>query len=611
MKSLYLLLTEALSEDERKIHSLPSYEEISSNEGGEQMATLYRVAFKYQLDNIFKNGYSRDFTGSKGGNMYGPGVYCTFKLSDSIHNVETKPEYGDCIVMMKLVGGYKDFLIFDRNMAMSVYGEQWRIRQQLMTITGLDSDTCSRIEAECSKQQGSLYHGRTAPAAFYIWSKYRDSLYQKYGIRGIVYKGNRDGHCALPYDFTSVIPYAVSFDKGKTFQRRFNRDLYDNLKEHPDTKFRYGGDYHQVFRAVKGFTLVQNDNGKYNIIAPSTHSPISPVWFDDMKGSINPSDGTFGFTYSGIDFNGSIYSPEGAEGIGCVLDPYGEPYCEFSDLKELADDIRSCGARTFMEYAEMDEDNGANESHAHADVLSINEERAVGENGVVTIDNFEEVKKLMEPSSNDDVWFVQVIKRHKDNPDQYFARNACEYIAYYLLHDANELMEKRDEIISVCRATNSRAYIYPNKRSLVSLSDYANNVLRRRFEKYHDKFRRGHEIEVAAGQSKDWPERKLCFLDIDSDDEQVYMKVMEILKNHGITPIWEYRSLNNGWHILLPDKEQARNIDFSIIDNGNRFGRFSTVGLEIDKPLLLYASLIPNGYQLQQRVQQQKLRRRR
>lgn len=86
---------------------------------------------------------------------------------------------------------------------------------------------------------------------------------------------------------------------------------------------------------------------------------------------------------------------------------------------------------------------------------------------------------------------------------------------------------------------------------------------------------------------------------------------MTILNDNGITPIWEYRSLNNGWHILLPDKEQARNIDWSVIDNGQNFGRFSTVGLEIDKPVLLYASLKPNGYGLQQRVQKHRASRRR
>ena len=67
--------------------------------------------------------------------------------------------------------------------------------------------------------------------------------------------------------------------------------------------------------------------------------------------------------------------------------------------------------------------------------------------------------------------------------------------------------------------------------------------------------------------------------------------------------------MNNGWHILLPDKNKVRNIDFSVIDNGRNFGRFATVSLEIDKMILLYASLKPNGYGVQQKVQKMKLRK--
>lgn len=240
----------------------------------------------------------------------------------------------------------------------------------------------------------------------------------------------------------------------------------------------------------------------------------------------------------------------------------------------------------------------------------LNESRTVDNDGVVTVDNFDEIKSiLLNPETDDDVWFVPIIKRKKDNPNQYFKKDACEYITSYLIHNADELEEKRNEIISVCKATNSRAYIHPNKRSLVKITDYANNVLKPRFRRHRSYDYMGHELEVAAGQSKDWPDRKLCFLDIDSDNEAIHKKVMEILQQNGIQPMWEYRSMNNGWHILLPDKEKVRNIDWSVIDNGYKYGRFATVGLEIDKRLLLYASLKPNGYSLQQNVQRRRQRR--
>ena len=63
--------------------------------------------------------------------------------------------------------------------------------------------------------------------------------------------------------------------------------------------------------------------------------------------------------------------------------------------------------------------------------------------------------------------------------------------------------------------------------------------------------------------------------------------------------------MNNGLHIILPDKDAAKKLDFSPINgNLNGLSQFyknnAKVSLEIDKPTLLYASLKPNGYGAQQ-----------
>ena len=602
---------------ENSFIQIPDMKDIIKGTG---MPTLYRVAFSNQLDSIFTYGYNRAFTGTKGGNMYGPGVYCTFRLSDSINNVKTKPEYGNCIIEMRLSGGFQKFIIFDEHLAKSTYGARWKIENQLMDVAGMSNGEVESIMRDFSLRGVSLYHGRTAPAALYIWTKFSSDLFKKRGVRGLIYKGNRDGHCALPYDFSSVIPYAVSFDEGKTFKPKFNEGLYNFLKDHADVEFRFGGRFRKAFPSVKGFTLVKNKEGKYNVIQNSSDKLLSKVWFDEINSQISAQDGTFEFMYGGYEFIGSIYAPQGYGVIGCLLNPLdNSPLCFFSDLNDLVKEIKANGFNSLEEML-MASDDGEDDNMVSDSVIkraimeSINsllyEEREVDNDGTVTINNFDDVKRfLLTPESNDDVWFVQIIKRHKDNPNEYFARNACEYIASYLIHNSDELEEKKQEIISTCHATNSRAYMHPNKRSLVKITDYANNVLKPRFKKYGNRAFMGHELDVAAGQAKDWDDRKLCFLDIDSDDTRVYNMVMTILRKNGITPLWEYRSVNNGWHILLPDKEKARNIDFSSIDNGNKLGRWSTVGLEIDKPILLYARLKPNGYGLQKKVQQYKIRK--
>jgi hypothetical protein len=63
--------------------------------------------------------------------------------------------------------------------------------------------------------------------------------------------------------------------------------------------------------------------------------------------------------------------------------------------------------------------------------------------------------------------------------------------------------------------------------------------------------------------------------------------------------------MNNGLHIILPDKDAAKKLDFTPINgNLNGLSQFAKnnakVSVEIDKPTLLYASLKPNGYDAQQ-----------
>ena len=60
---------------------------------------------------------------------------------------------------------------------------------------------------------------------------------------------------------------------------------------------------------------------------------------------------------------------------------------------------------------------------------------------------------------------------------------------------------------------------------------------------------------------------------------------------------------------LVGDKEKAKTLNFSDVDNNNNFGIFATVSLEIDKSAILYCKVKPNGYGVQQRVQQRKLNR--
>ena len=82
---------------------------------------------------------------------------------------------------------------------------------------------------------------------------------------------------------------------------------------------------------------------------------------------------------------------------------------------------------------------------------------------------------------------------------------------------------------------------------------------------------------------------------------------LKIIEYCGIKPLYTYRSLNNGIHIILPNYQDVKKIEkyFEIINGdlsgmGRRVKMNAKVGVEIDKPVLLYACLTPQGYGKQQ-----------
>lgn len=267
--------------------------------------------------------------------------------------------------------------------------------------------------------------------------------------------------------------------------------------------------------------------------------------------------------------------------------------------------------------------------------------RTENPDGTVEVDNFDLISRMMnEDPDGDKVYFCQIVRRQKDNPEFYYSHNASDYLTYYLFHSPQELLSHKDEIKMLCKKFNARAMFYMNPRSASQVNDYVNNVLlpklegivggkrtpeniaarnkNKSLEKYSSEW--GHEEELAYGESKDndlkFPGRDICHIDVDSDDPNKIQMTIDLLKKAGVDVIIDdgngdktsnsYRSLNNGLHIICPDKKQVRGIDFSVVDKGVYMGRWSSVSVEIDKSVLLYALATPNGYDIQNKIQGKK-----
>lgn len=312
---------------------MPSADEVTTS----GLPVLFRVGFKKDVASIFKNGYNRQFAGMAGGLMYGVGTYCNDNLRDAQGSVGVK-EYGDTIFKMYLSGGYYGFIIFNEKKARSVYGNYWRLEDQLRRIYNATDDEIRYVKSECDaklrEKGGSYYHGRTAPAA-HGFAQCKNFI-RRHQIKGVVYTGLRDGACVVPYDFGSIIPYSVSYDRGKTFKVLFDPQEYEErINNSADVQFHYGNKYKKVFEPYAGFAMVMNNDGKFNYVDIRTDEEISPIWFDMITMPLDKMTGDFSFTYKGLQLTGTVEDhPEFTEEHGCVLND-GEPYCNFSQLDDL------------------------------------------------------------------------------------------------------------------------------------------------------------------------------------------------------------------------------------------------------------------------------------
>lgn len=239
----------------------------------------------------------------------------------------------------------------------------------------------------------------------------------------------------------------------------------------------------------------------------------------------------------------------------------------------------------------------------------MDEDRTENQDGTVEVDNFAEIAKLLNfKVPNDTIYFVQIVKRDKDNPGQKSRYNACKYLKEYYFEGLDEFLNAENEIKDMCKRETARAYIYMNARSK-KIVDQWTKINQHRFNKHpkmRDKFDNNPKA-AAAGRSLEEPSRPLCFIDVDSDDQKDIDMVLNIIKYFNIKPIYTYRSLNNGIHIILPNYEDAKKLEkhFSVVNGdlkgmGRRVKMNAKVGIEIDKPVLLYACLTPQGYGKQQ-----------
>jgi hypothetical protein len=240
------------------------------------------------------------------------------------------------------------------------------------------------------------------------------------------------------------------------------------------------------------------------------------------------------------------------------------------------------------------------------------------------VDNFDMTKNYMEFNSPDDVYFVQVIKRWKDNKDKPGAdawkadgkrrgtyNSGGEYLDYYLIHSAAELDALKPQIIKACSYNNARAYISINSRS----QSQANTHIAKIKSRYAQNDPRQNFVEpITYGAAKTGPnwknERFKVLLDVDTTRDakttingkqvNIWDETKKRLSDYGIKVVAEYETPSGGLHLILNNKNNRNLKPFysglKDFDGGRNLDRLATVHPSEDIKMVLYSNVDTEGY---------------
>ena len=162
------------------------------------------------------------------------------------------------------------------------------------------------------------------------------------------------------------------------------------------------------------------------------------------------------------------------------------------------------------------------------------------------INNFDLIKSLLQFEDVNSFYFLQILKRKKDNPDMKKDVSVIDNFFIYSLEDIDKL---KDRIINICNQNNARACIRMNVRDAEKI---ALQTLRITTDYIINKDYKGIKSAYlnACGQySSD--KNKKWIIDIDTKDDDLISEVVDYLYSIPNVIIYSKVPTKNGYHILV------------------------------------------------------------
>jgi hypothetical protein len=174
------------------------------------------------------------------------------------------------------------------------------------------------------------------------------------------------------------------------------------------------------------------------------------------------------------------------------------------------------------------------------------------------INNIEIIKPFLVFNSPDDFYIVEIIKRRKENPT---LATGSEHVNNYFITSMKDLDKVMSDIIAICDATKSRAYINLNSRSFKTIALHLNKKMGEILVNGDYKYARKAYISEVHSHTNQ--KEKLWVVDVDWVDVQTpYNKegkirydhlqydIMKLQEATGVEPFMVKVPTKNGVHLI-------------------------------------------------------------
>lgn len=143
----------------------------------------------------------------------------------------------------------------------------------------------------------------------------------------------------------------------------------------------------------------------------------------------------------------------------------------------------------------------------------------------MSIDNFQLVADLLDFSEPNTFYFIQLLKRRKENPDM---KTNVRTVDNFYLYGPDDLDRVKDRIVETCQINNARAYINVNRLDLERVALLTSKKIIDLMIQGNFKAVKNAYASVCGSHSSQ--KEKRWTVDIDTKDEQLINQVCTLIR---------------------------------------------------------------------------------